>query len=160
MRSLEIGRKIQNPDILMTQLFALSPRYRLDDELPWLEAIDPSRHYWIAVNGDRSAIVAIPGLTVSSLDEFKQAIRQFRALQAGEQMSVARAASACTVYCISSNCYAISAKVNGAAVWHLFDYETLEGLLMTAYPDWQCSPKDIEMGRQLLAKSFQMVVSG
>jgi len=141
----------------MTQLFALSPRYRLDDELPWLEAIDPSRHYWIAVNGDNSTITAIPGLIVSSFDEFKQAIRQFRALQAGEQMTIARAASSCTVRCISSNCYAISAKLNGAAVWHLFDRETLESLLMTAHPDWQCSPKDIEMGRQLLAKSFQKV---
>ena len=141
----------------MTQLFALSPRYRLDDELPWLKAIDPSRHYWIAVNGDSSTITAIPGLTVSSFDEFKQAIRQFRALQAGEQMTVARAASACTGYCIGSDCYAISAEVNGAAIWHLFDCETLESLLVTAHPDWQCSPKDIEMGRQLLAKSFQRV---
>lgn len=141
----------------MTQLFALSPRYCLDDELPWLEAIDPSRHYWIAVNGDSSTITAIPGLTVSSFDEFKQAIRQFRALQAGEQMTVVRAASTCTIYCISSNCYAISAQVNGAAVWHLFDCETLESLLVTAHPDWQCSPKDIAMGRHLLAKSFQKV---
>lgn len=158
MRSLEV-RRIQNLDLLMT-LFALSPRYRLDDELPWLEAIDPSRHYWIAVNGDRRAIVAIPGLAVSSFDEFKQAIRQFRALQAGEEMSVARAASACTVRCISPNCYAISAEVNSAAVWHLFDHETLESLLMTAHSDWQCSPKDIEMGRKLLAKSFQLMAQG
>jgi hypothetical protein len=142
----------------MTQLFALSPRYRLDDELPWLEAIDPSRHYWIAVNGDRNVTMAIPGLATSSFDEFKQAIRQFRALQAGEQLTVTRAASSCTVYCISSNCYAIPAEVNGADVWHLFDCETLESLLMTAHPDWQCSPKDIEMGRKLLAKSFQLLV--
>jgi hypothetical protein len=142
----------------MTQLFALSPRYRLDDELPWLEAIDPSRHYWIAVNGDSNATTAIPGLAVSSFDEFKQAIRQFRALQVGGQMTIARAASTCTVTCISSNCYAIQAEVNGAAVWHLFDRETLESLLMTAHPDWQCSPKDVEMGRKLLAKSFQLLV--
>lgn len=144
----------------MTQLFTLSPRYRLDDELPWLEAIDPSRHYWIAINGDRSKITAIPGLTFSAFAEFKQSIRQFRALQAGERMIVSRIASACTIYCVSSNCYAISAELNGAAVWHLFDRETLESLLVTAHPDWQCSPKDIEMGRKLLVKSFQMAIGG
>jgi hypothetical protein len=41
----------------MTELFTLSPRYRLDDELPWLEGIDPSRHYWIRVNGERKITV-------------------------------------------------------------------------------------------------------
>lgn len=133
----------------------LSPRYRLDDQLPWLEAIDPSRHYWVAVNGDKNFTVAIPGLIVSSITELKQTIRQFRSLQPGEQMTLARVATACTIYCVSSNCYAIETQINGACVWHLFDQETLDSLLMTAHPDWQCAPKDIELGRKLLMRSFE-----
>jgi len=133
----------------------LSPRYRLDDELPWLEGIDPSRHYWIAVNGDKNLTVAIPGLTVFSISELKQTIREFRSLQPGEQITLARVASACTMHCIGSNCYAIEAQINGVPVWHLFDQETLDSLLKTAHPDWQCAPKDIELGRKLLMGSFQ-----
>lgn len=141
----------------MTQPFALSPRYRLDDESPWLEGIDPARHYWIAVNGDAGITVAIPGLVVSSLKEWKQAIRQFRSLQPGEQMELARIAGSCTIHCISSNCYALEAEVAGVPVLHLFDQETLDSLLMTSHPDWQCAPKDIELGRELLARSWQQV---
>ncbi|MBD0343768.1 MAG: hypothetical protein ICV63_02800 [Coleofasciculus sp. Co-bin14] len=141
----------------MTQPFILSPRYRLDDESPWLEGIDPARHYWIAVNGNADVKVAIPGLSVSSLKEWKQAIRQFRSLQPGEQMELVRIASSCTIHCISFNCYAIATEVVGAAVWHLFDQETLDSLLMTAHPDWQCAPKDIDLGRQLLARSLEKV---
>ncbi|WP_414544160.1 hypothetical protein [Nostoc sp. CCY0012] len=136
-------------------LFCLSPRYRLDDESPWLEGIDPSRHYWVAVNGDKNLTVAIPGLVVSSMSELKQNIRQFRALQPGEKMTVARIASACTIHCISSNCYAIEDQINDAQVWHLFDQETLDSLLMTAHPDWQCAPSDMELGRRLLLRSLQ-----
>jgi hypothetical protein len=143
----------------MTQIFVLSPRYRLDDESPWLEGIDPSRHYWIAVNGDAQRQVTIPGLTVSSLKEWKQNIRRFRSLQAGEQMELVRIASSCTIYCISDNCYAIEGEVANAKVWHLFDKETLDSLLMTAHPDWQCAPKDIDLGRQLLARSLQQVAA-
>lgn len=139
----------------MEPSICLSPRYRLDDELPWLEGIDPSRHYWIAVNGDKNLTVAIPGLTVSSITELKQSIREFRALQPGEQMTLARVASACTIHCVSSNCYAVEAQINDAWIWHLFDQETLDSLLMTAHPDWQCAPKDIELGRKLLMRSFQ-----
>ncbi|BAY45108.1 hypothetical protein SAMD00079811_27100 [Scytonema sp. HK-05] len=139
----------------MEPSICLSPRYRLDDELPWLEGIDPSRHYWIAVNGDKNLTVAIPGLTVSSITELKQSIREFRALQPGEQMTLARVASTCTIHCVSSNCYAVEAQINDAWVWHLFDQETLDSLLMTAHPDWQCAPKDIELGRKLLMRSFQ-----
>ena len=62
----------------MEALFCLSPRYRIDDELPWLEGIDPSRHYWINVNGDKNLTVAIPGLVVDSISDLKQTIRQFR----------------------------------------------------------------------------------
>jgi hypothetical protein len=142
--------------------FCLSPRYRLDDELPWLEGIDPSRHYWIAVNGDKNLTIAIPGLTVSSLSELKQTLREFRSLQPGEQMTLARVASACTIHCVSLNCYAIETQINNAPIWHLFDQETLESLLRTAHPDWQCATKDIELGRKLLMRSFQQaaVVKG
>jgi hypothetical protein len=135
--------------------FCLSPRYRLDDESPWLEGIDPSRHYWIAVNGDQKLTVAIPGLIVSSKSELKQFICQFRSLQPQQQMTLARVASACTIYCISSNCYAVETEINGALVWHLFDLETLDSLLMTAHPEWVCSPSDIELGRKLLMRSFE-----
>lgn len=141
----------------MTQLFTLSPRYRLDDESPWLEGIDPARHYWIAVNGNASVTVTIPGLVVSSLKEWKQSIRQFRSLQPSEQMKLVRIVRSCTIHCISSNCYAIEAEVGGAPVWHLFDQETLESLLMTSHPDWQCAPKDVDLGRQLLTRSWQQV---
>ncbi len=140
-------------------LFALSPRYRLDDELPWLEGIDPSRHYWISVNGDSKTQVAIPGLTVDGLSEFKQAICQFRSLKPTEQMKLMRIASDCTIHCVTSNCYAIEAEVNQATVWHLFDRETLESLLMSAHPDWRCANKDIELGRNLLTRSLARLVA-
>lgn len=140
----------------MAASFCLSPRYRLDDELPWLEGIDPSRHYWIAVNGDKSITVAIPGLTISSLSELKIAMYQFRSLQPGEQMTLARIANACTIHCVSSNCYAIESEINGARVWHLFDEETLDSLLITAHPDWVCAPKDVALGRTLLMRSFEL----
>ena len=143
----------------MTQIFVLSPRYRLDDESSWLEGIDPARHYWIAVNGDANLRVAIPGLTVSSLREWKQHIRRFRSLQVGEQMQLIRIANHCTIHCISENCYAIGGEIAGAPVWHLFDQETLDSLLMTSHPDWQCAPKDIELGRQLLARSLQQAAA-
>ncbi|MDB9402437.1 hypothetical protein PN459_21020 [Microcystis aeruginosa CS-567/02-A1] len=138
----------------MEALFCLSPRYRLDDESPWLQGIDPSRHYWIAVNGDSNVIIAIPGLVVSSMSELKQAIRQFRSLQPGEQMTVNRIASDCTIHCVSPNCYAVEAEINHAPIWHLFDQETLDSLLMTAHPEWQCAPSDIDLGRKLLMRSL------
>lgn len=134
---------------------ALSPRYRLDDDLVWLEGIDPSRHYWIQVNSDSKVIVSIPGLCVDSIEEFKTTIRAFRALQPGDQMRLMRAAETSEICCISENCYAIAGQIDGAQVWHLFDRETLESLLMTAHPDWQCSPKDLDLGRRMLMKSWQ-----
>ncbi|MEA5597482.1 hypothetical protein [Rivularia sp. UHCC 0363] len=143
----------------MKASFCLSPRYRLDDELPWLEGIDPSRHYWIKVNGDNHLTVPIPGLLISSMDEMKQAIRQFRSLQPGEQITLVRAASSCKIYCISVNCYAIETEINDALVWHLFDRETLDSLLMTAHPDWQCASSDIELGRRLLIGSLQQATA-
>ncbi|RAM51995.1 MAG: hypothetical protein C6Y22_08100 [Hapalosiphonaceae cyanobacterium JJU2] len=143
----------------MEALFCLSPRYRLDDESPWLEGIDPSRNYWIMVNGDKNLTVALPGLSVSAKSELKQAIQQFRSLQPGEQITLLRVADACKIHCVSSNCYAIEAELNGAAVWHLFDQETLDSLLMTAHPDWQCAPKDIDLGRRLLLRSFEQMTA-
>ena len=37
----------------MEALSCLSPRYRLEDVEPWVEGLEQSRHYWIAVNGDK-----------------------------------------------------------------------------------------------------------
>ncbi len=138
----------------MKDLFCLSPRYRLDDS-HWLEGIDPSRHYWLAVNGDQKSIIGLPGLMVSSMSKLKQFMREFRNLQPGEKMTVARVASVVTIHCVGSNCYALEAEINGALVWHLFDQETLDSLLMTAHPDWQCAPSDVELGRKLLMRSLQ-----
>ncbi|MEO0684645.1 MAG: hypothetical protein AAFY76_06245 [Cyanobacteria bacterium J06649_11] len=143
----------------MKASFCLSPRYRLDDELPWLEGIDPSRHYWIKVNGDDSLTIAIPGLLVSSMDELKQAMKEFRLLKPGEQMTLHRAASCYQIHCISSNCYAMETEINNAPVWHLFDQETLDSLLISAHPDWQCAPSDLELGRKLLLRSLQQATA-
>lgn len=143
----------------MKASFCLSPRYRLDDELPWLEGIDPSRHYWIKINGDSKQTVAIPGLLVSSMDEMKQAMKRFRSLVSGEQMTLERVASTCTIYCIGVNCYAIETEIDNAPVWHLFDQETLDSLLMSAHPDWQCAPCDIDLGRKLLLRSLQQATA-
>ena len=139
--------------------FPLSPRYRLDDEQPWLEGIDPSRHYWLWVNGEMEWTVAIPGFTASSLDQFRDVILGFRNLQPGERLVITRAATECTIHCIGENCYAIAGEVKGAAVWHLFDHETLESLLMTSHPDWQCAPKDLDLGRRLLMQAWEQSVA-
>lgn len=139
----------------MEALFCLSPRYRLDDESVWLEGIDPSRHYWMSVNGEQKLTVALPGLVVSSLGELREVINRFRCLDPGEEMSISRIASGCKIRCVGVNCYAVEDKVNDAVVWHLFDQETLDSLLMTAHPDWQCAPSDIELGRRLLLRSLQ-----
>ncbi len=143
----------------MKASFCLSPRYRLDDESPWLEGIDPSRHYWIKVNGDSNLTIAIPGLLVASMDEMKQAMKEFRLLEPGEQMTLERVASSCKIHCISSNCYAIEVEMDNAPVWHLFDQETLDSLLMSAHPDWQCAPSGIELGRKLLLRSLEQAAA-
>ncbi|HEY9637141.1 MAG TPA: hypothetical protein V6D14_27320 [Coleofasciculaceae cyanobacterium] len=44
-----------------------------------------------------------------------------------------------------------------APIFHLFDQETLDSLLMMAHPDWQCTPKDINLVQQLLAHSLEKV---
>jgi hypothetical protein len=147
----------------MTNPLVLAPRYRLDDELVWLEGIDPTRHYWILLNGDRQQITPVPGLAVTSPAEFKRAMHGFRAMQVGDRLVFDRASTTCLIYCLSSDCYAIESVVEhqfgqtkqGALVWHLFDHETIESLLMTAHPDWQSSSKDVELGRKLLSNSWQ-----
>ncbi|MEE3715842.1 hypothetical protein V2H45_03675 [Tumidithrix elongata RA019] len=143
----------------MTYSFTLAPRYRLDDESIWLEGIDPSRNYWIAVNGESKLTVAIAGLVAKSFEHFKNIILSFRALQAGETLTIERTAGDCVIHCVGQNCYAIADTVNGAPVWHLFDRETLESLLMTAHPNWLCSEKDLELGRKMLMRSWQQAVA-
>lgn len=137
----------------MLEPFVLSPRYALDDS-DWLEGIDPSRRYWLHVNGDRCQTVQIPGLVVSSLEELKDAIKRFRSLEPAESLKVERIAESCKIHRVSSNGYAIEGRVEGALAWHLFDRETLESLLMSAHPDWIPSEKDIELGRQILLRSL------
>jgi hypothetical protein len=143
----------------MSSLFPLAPRYRLDDEMPWLEGIDPTRHYWLWINGDQSLTTLIPGLSTPKFEDFKTTVKQFRALQPGERMALGDAVPACQIVCISPNCYAIEMELNGAMVWHLFDQETLDSLLMTGHPDWQCSERDLMLGRRLLARSWAQTVA-
>ncbi len=63
------------------------------------------------------------------------------------------------IYCVATNCYAIVDEVSGAEVWHIFDRETIESLLMTAHSDWIANPKDIERSRQLLSMSLGKILS-
>lgn len=135
--------------------FTVIPRYQLDDQIPWLEGIDPLRNYWIAVNGDRDQIITLPGLTAASFDAFKQAMRHFRALKAGESLLLGDSENAGKIICISANCYAYESNIDGAPVWHLFDQESLDSLLISAHPDWQCSQKDLLLGRTQLEASWQ-----
>lgn len=99
--------------------------------------------------------VVIPGLIVSSIEELKAAMQQFRSLQPNETMKITRVSGSCTLYCINQNCYAIEGRVKGALTWHLFDKESLESLLLTSHPNWLPSPSDIELGRKLLARAFE-----
>lgn len=131
------------------------PRYQLDDQIPWLEGIDPLRNYWLAVNGDRAQIVSLPGLASDSFTAFKQTMRHFRSLNPGESMLIGNSDRFSKIICISANCYAYEDYLNEAPVWHLFDFESLDSLLMSAHPDWQCSPKDLLLGRTHLEASWQ-----
>lgn len=131
----------------MKTFFPLAPRYRNLDSQGWLEGIDPGRNYWIKVNGEQTAIASLPGLISSNLSQFKENIFLFRGLQEGQTMRLERIGRCGTIHCISKNCYAVEDTVNGAAVWHLFDKETMESLLMTSHPNWKCSAKDLDLGR-------------
>ncbi len=139
--------------------FSLAPRYRLDDENPWLMGIDPMRRYWIALNGDPDRILPIPGLMMGSFEEFRDTILAFRRLNPGEMLQVESLSGSLSIICITDNCFAITAEIEGADVWHLFDQETLDSLLMTAHPDWHCSPRDLELARKLLAQTYGQPVA-
>ncbi len=142
----------------MTTCTNLIPRYRLYDESHWLEGVDPCRNYWLAMNSDPAWIVSIPGLYVESFTGFRQFIVQFRELKVGETLVVERVAVGAKIHCVAANLYAIESLVEGAIAWHLFDFDTLEALLMTAHPDWQCSVHDVELGRQLLMAAWLQAI--
>ncbi|NJL83241.1 MAG: hypothetical protein HC890_10310 [Chloroflexaceae bacterium] len=136
----------------MSVVFTLASRYRLDDELPWLLGIDPIRQYWLLINGSPEMRVGVPGLFTADLEEFKQVIRQFRELAPGDALVLPTASGLSQLLCLAPNCYAIPSEIDNSPVWHLFDRETLESLLMTAHPDWQCRPEDTALGRHALSK--------
>lgn len=131
-----------------------TPRYCLIDESPWLEGIDPICQYWIAVNGQPSLLTAVPGAIASSLDGFQAIIETFRGLQPGERLLLERTFEPCVIRCVGPDCYAIETTLAGAPVWHLFDHETLDILLLTCHPDWECSPHDINLSRAALRRSW------
>jgi hypothetical protein len=140
--------------IMFSQL-SLAPRYRLDDESPWLQGIDPLRRYWVAVNGDETIVRILPGLSTASFDTFKRAIRGFRGLEVGQELTLpAELGEHLTIACVAENCYAIADYTTAAPVSHLFDRESLESLLMTAHPDWQCAPEHLKLGRSLLTAAW------
>jgi hypothetical protein len=141
----------------MTTGLTPAPRYRLDDESFWLMGIDPMRRYWVAVNGCEATTLALGGLHTSSMEELSQALLDFRRLKAGETVDLPSFGGELQIHCIDQDCYAIAQDDPGAAVWHLFDRETLEALLITAHPDWMCSSADLELGRKLLNLSCQKV---
>jgi hypothetical protein len=147
--------------MIMSHSFTLAPRYRLDDESPWLEGIDPMRAYWLWVNGDQNCPLTIPGVSVTDLEELRPIIQEFRDLQpnAAMQVELTMATEPLSIICISSNCYAIPFPVLGAMAWHLFDQETLESLLMTAHPDWQCAPAHLDLGRRRLQQVWQQPIA-
>ncbi len=134
---------------------SLAPRYRLDDDSSWLLAIDPVRRYWIAINGNEKLSTDISGLLTSDKQKFRDIILQFRDLVPGETLNLPTYKEKAQIYCVTTNCYAVVDEVSEAKVWHLFDRETLESLLMTAHSDWIPNPKDIERSRQLLSQSWE-----
>lgn len=135
---------------------SLAPRYRLDDQSPWLQGIDPLRRYWIHVNGEQHYVRMLPGLKTHDFESFRQAIRSFRNLTIGAVLTLpAELGRGLTIHCVAENCYAVVDSTTSAPVWHLFDYESLESLLMTAHPDWQCASQHLELGRSLLSLAFE-----
>ena len=144
---------ISNQDILMTH--CLTPRYNLDDNSTWLLSIDPIRRYWVAINGDEKFSLGINGLFTSKKEVFRETVLEFRDLTPGQTMYLSTYNEPTQIHCVSSNCYAIADHVMGAEVWHLFDRESLESLLMTAHPNWIPSPEDIAKSRALLSKSWE-----
>ncbi|MGK7909561.1 MAG: hypothetical protein AB4040_20315 [Synechococcus sp.] len=140
----------------MQSQLSLSPRYTLDDEQPWLVGIDPVRRYWIKVNGNSSFPLTVPGLMVSSQQEFKSAILSFRSLKVGGALALPTFTSTpLAIHHLAENLYAIVHPVDEAPAWHLFDRETIEAFLMAAHPDWQCAPQDIALGRDLIFQAWK-----
>ena len=134
----------------------LAPRYRLDDEQPWLVGIDPIRRYWLAVNGNDAVTLAIPGLVVSSVSELRDIILTFRGMTPGEQLKLPTfGEDALVIHCVGDNCFAVEGVVQSAPTSHLFDQETLESLLRTAHPDWQCAPAHLDLGKRFLSLAWQ-----
>jgi hypothetical protein len=139
----------------MSSELSLAPRYRLDDESPWLQGIDPLRRYWICTNGDSRSVRILSGLVTQSPEAFKQAIGRFRGLTTGHRLTLpTELGDRLTIHCVAANCYAIADTSTQAEVWHLFDAETLESLLLTAHPDWQCAPNHLNLGRSLLTAAW------
>lgn len=140
----------------MSERFTLVPRYRLDDDNSWLVGIDPLRRYWLSVNGDEAMTIKLDGLSVDEFDRFRDSIRSFRAMQAGDTVTLPTAlGQALTITAISRHCFLIEGEVNGAPTCHLFDRESIESLLMTAHPDWICAPHHRDLGRQVLSLSWE-----
>lgn len=143
----------------MFSQLSLAPRYRLDDESAWLQGIDPLRRYWVMVNGEETLMRRLPGLSTSDFDDFRQAIRGFRGLDVGQELTLpAELGKPLTVHCVAENTYAI-ADDSAAPVWHLFDRESLESLLMTAHPDWQCAPQHLRLGQWVLTAAWGQPVA-
>ena len=139
----------------MSDSFPLSPRYRLDDGDSWLVGIDPLRRYWLAANGNEATPVVIPGLSANSFEAFRDSVLAFRSLRSGDTVQLPTAIGvSLTIRCVSRNCFLVDGDVNGFAASHLFDQESLESLLMTAHPAWQCAPHHEELGRQMLSLSW------
>ncbi|MEM9121132.1 MAG: hypothetical protein AAGD09_25115 [Cyanobacteria bacterium P01_F01_bin.56] len=139
----------------MSDRFPLVPRYRLNDEQTWLVGIDPLRRYWLLVNGDEAKPIILPGLSTSDFDQFRKAILAFRSLSAGDTLDLPTATGAVlTIKCASKNCFVIDFEVDGYLATHFFDQESLESLLMTSHPDWQCAPHHQELGKQILSLSW------
>jgi hypothetical protein len=134
--------------------FSLTPRYRLEDS-DWLQGIDPVKHYWIAINGDSNYTAAIAGLEITSSEGLRQLLWQLRRMRSGEQIQVNYRLRSLSVYCVNPTCFALQASFRGAPVWHLFDPATLENLLKTSHPEWQCTQSDIELGRNLLKSCWE-----
>ena len=141
----------------MQSQLSIFPRYTLDDETHWLVGIDPVRRYWIKVNNDPALTVAIPGLAVSSGGDFKPFFLAFRALTIGDTLALPTFTSTpLMIRSLADNLYAIAYPINNAPTWHLFDREMVETFLLSAHPDWHCAPQDLELGRDLILRSWQL----
>ncbi|MEM8603651.1 MAG: hypothetical protein AAGF24_07425 [Cyanobacteria bacterium P01_H01_bin.121] len=144
----------------MVTTLSLAPRYRLDDESAWLVGIDPLRRYWLDINGDPAYRTYIVGLPALSKPELRPLIMAYRDLQPGECLTFKNSSpTALALHCVSPNCFAIETYFQQAAIWHLFDQESLESLLMTAHPDWQCAPEHLELSQQLLQRSLSAAIA-